>query len=160
MVSFKPQVLYPLGRTLAPTEYDAEWGDLRSSLDILNRSNIYCSCQESKRGWSRLQPRHYCPTSISQNTFRGSIIKRGINRHKFYNTSNNSKYPSKYGRNLCPLIRNTGIISVHYKLCLRFLTPTHFQRQIEIVLQVSYVSCKAYLKISIKKKTGLHSLQT
>jgi len=54
MVSFKPQVLYPLGRTLAPTEYDAEWGDLRSSLDILNRSNIYCSCQESKRGWSRL----------------------------------------------------------------------------------------------------------
>jgi hypothetical protein len=159
----------PPRRTLAPTEYDAEWADLRSGLDILNRSKIYCSCQESKPGWSRPQPSYYCPTSIPRNTFRGSTIKRGINTHefyntsnnsKFYNTSNNSKYPSKYGRNLCPLIRNTEIISVHCKLRLWFLTPTHFQRQNEIVLQASYVSCKAYLKISIKKKTGLHSLQT
>jgi len=95
----------------------------------------------------------YCPTGITQNTFRVYTVTRGISTYEFSNTANNSKYPSKYGRNWCPLITNTGIISLHYKLPLWFLTSTRFHRQIDILLQVSHVSCKAYLTISIINRT-------
>jgi hypothetical protein len=140
-------VLYPLGRTLAPTEKDPEWAgqppmqsehfEQEKNLLLLPGIETWMVQTVAK------SLDQYCPISIPKNTFWGSTIKHGINTHEFQSTANNSKYPSKYGRNLCPLIRNNGIISVHYKLPLCFLKSTHFQRQIEILLQVSYVTCHA-----------------
>jgi hypothetical protein len=61
------------------------------------------------------------PNQGSAEYRHGFREKSWKNKYKFLNTAKNSKYPSKYRGNFCPVIGNTGVISVRYQLPLCFV---------------------------------------
>jgi hypothetical protein len=79
-------------------------------------------------GISNISLQQCFPTRVPHNIVRGSARNRVINKCKCWNTAKNSKYPSKYRGNFCPVIGNTGVISVRYQPPLCFVLVSSYLR--------------------------------